>query len=241
MTGRKHTVLWLSEDGERTRTFNVSGRGLKSAVIIAIVILLALAGSALYVVPRALDYNRLKSEQQAVAEERNRVASLIQDLNRIREMDSYIRQVLGTDLEFGVAPDAADTAAVPGSSRETVVTPISYLDNVPSYVPLVGFITQEFHRGILSREEDHLGLDVVAKAGSAVHAAASGMVVFSGWTYQHGNQIILYHGDDYFSVYGHNERNLVEERQFVERGELIALVGETGITTGPHLPFEIWT
>ncbi len=55
-----------------------------------------------------------------------------------------------------------------------------------------------------------------------------------------GNVVILYHGDGYFTHYGHHQNNIKKQRDFVKRGDVIALVGSTGITTGPHLHFEIW-
>ena len=78
------------------------------------------------------------------------------------------------------------------------------------------------------------------KEGEPVYASASGFVVFSDWTYDFGNYIILYHGDDYFSVYGHNKNNFVKVREFVNRSAIIASSGSTGIVSGPHLHFEIW-
>ena len=71
-------------------------------------------------------------------------------------------------------------------------------------------------------------------------AAASGVVVFSGWTYDYGNMIIIYHGDDYFTHYGHNKKNLKKQLDIVDRGDIIGLVGTLGISSGPHLHFEIW-
>jgi murein DD-endopeptidase MepM/ murein hydrolase activator NlpD len=55
-----------------------------------------------------------------------------------------------------------------------------------------------------------------------------------------GNTVILNHGSGYFTIYGHNSRNLVVNRQSVERGQKIALTGNSGYSSGPHLHFEIW-
>ena len=89
-------------------------------------------------------------------------------------------------------------------------------------------------------KKSHVGIDIVAKEGEPILAAATGVVVFSGWTYEFGNMIILYHGDDYFTHYGHNKQNFKKQLDIVKRGEVIALVGSTGISTGPHLHFEVW-
>lgn len=240
MSKKKYMAILVSEDGDTTRRFNVSQRGFRIVLTFAILITVVAIVFAIYVIPRAFDYDRLKSQHQTVMEERMKVASLIRDLNRIKEMNSRIQQALGIDLEFAFESEMTDSFTTIPPPHYVGNVPISYLDNIPSYVPVEGFITQEFYRSPLSQADDHLALDIAAKSGSPVHATSAGMVVFSGWTYQLGNLVIIFHRDGYFSLYGHNQQNLVRERQFVERGELIALVGESGIATGPHLHFEIW-
>ena len=71
-------------------------------------------------------------------------------------------------------------------------------------------------------------------------ASASGVVLFSEWTYKYGNLIIIYHRDGYFTHYAHNKQNFKNALDIVERGDVIAQVGDTGSSTGPHLHFEIW-
>jgi len=240
MAKKRFMAVLVSEDGDTSRRFNMSYKGFKIVLYCMIFFVIVIIGLAIYVVPRAFEYQRLKSQHQILMEERMKVASLIRDLNRIKEMNSRIQQALGIDLEFALGVEYTDSLVTTPASDYMEVSPISYLDNIPSYIPVEGFVTQEFYRNPLSQANDHLALDIAATSGSAVHATASGMVVFSGWTYQFGNLVIIFHGDGYFSQYGHNQQNLVRERQFVERGELIALVGESGIATGPHLHFEIW-
>jgi murein DD-endopeptidase MepM/ murein hydrolase activator NlpD len=89
-------------------------------------------------------------------------------------------------------------------------------------------------------DNKHGGIDIVAKQGAPIKASASGLVVFSGWTYEMGNLIIIHHGDGYFTHYGHNQQNFKYQLDIVKRGEVIGLVGDTGISSGPHLHFEIW-
>lgn len=235
MPKEKYTAIVVSEDSETTRQYHIGRRTFRAIIGIVAVIVILVVASAVYFVPRAIDYDRLKGRHQTLMAERMKVASLIRDLERIKEMNSRIQQALGVDL---VLPGDSLEQISPSHTREDV--PVSFLDNIPSYMPVEGFVTQDFYRDPLIQVDDHLALDIAATSGTAVHAAAGGMVVFSGWTYQSGNLVIIFHGDGYFSLYGHSQVNLVRERQFVERGELIALVGESGITTGPHLHFEIW-
>ena len=78
------------------------------------------------------------------------------------------------------------------------------------------------------------------KRQTPIRATSSGVVVFSGWTYEMGNLIIIYHGDDYITYYGHNQQNIISRLDVVKKGDIIGYVGDTGISSGPHLHFEIW-
>jgi murein DD-endopeptidase MepM/ murein hydrolase activator NlpD len=105
----------------------------------------------------------------------------------------------------------------------------------PLLTPVLGVLTRGFEPA-----RKHLGIDLAAKQGTPVHAAAEGYVVFAGWTFEDGNVLILSHGSGYMTVYKHNSSLLKSTGSLVKRGEVIALVGSTGITSkGPHLHFEV--
>ncbi|MCL1925308.1 MAG: M23 family metallopeptidase, partial [Defluviitaleaceae bacterium] len=91
---------------------------------------------------------------------------------------------------------------------------------------------------ISGRQENHTGIDIPAPTGSDVIAAASGTVTFVGWQNGFGNTVIIYHGDNLSTLYAHNSRNLVSQGAWVEEGQVIAAVGSTGWSTGPHVHFE---
>ena len=117
---------------------------------------------------------------------------------------------------------------------------ISISDNIPSLPPVEGFISQRMENTVFNIDKTHGGIDIVAKEGTPIKSASSGVVVFSGWTYELGNLIIIYHGGDYMTHYGHNQKNLVSRLNVVKRGDVIGYVGDTGISSGPHLHFEVW-
>lgn len=85
----------------------------------------------------------------------------------------------------------------------------------------------------------HQGLDMAAVAGTPILAAESGKVTFSGWQEDYGNFVVIDHGAGYVTRYAHSSRRLVENGQMVKKGQVIALVGNTGRSTGPHLHFEV--
>lgn len=89
------------------------------------------------------------------------------------------------------------------------------------------------------RMEFHKGIDLGCHSGTKVHAARSGEVVFSGYEEGYGNLVIVEHEFGYRSYYGHLSKRLVKAGQKVKPGEIIALSGNTGRSTGPHLHFEI--
>lgn len=90
-------------------------------------------------------------------------------------------------------------------------------------------------------EYGHTGIDFPAKEGTPIFASASGFVIFSDYTFDDGNMIIISHNDNYVSIYKHCSLLLKKQRESVYQGEVIALTGNTGkLSTGPHLHFEIW-
>jgi len=92
---------------------------------------------------------------------------------------------------------------------------------------------------ILRQDRHHSGIDVGAPTGTRLIAAAEGYVRFAGWSGGYGNTVIIDHGNNYSTLYAHNSRNRVTTGQFVYRGQHIADVGSTGMSTGPHLHFEV--
>lgn len=86
----------------------------------------------------------------------------------------------------------------------------------------------------------HDGIDIPAPKGTPIVAVDTGVVIYSDNGIRgYGNMIVLAHGDDIFTVYAHNKKNKVDKGDRVERGEVIAEIGNTGRSTGPHLHFEI--
>lgn len=89
------------------------------------------------------------------------------------------------------------------------------------------------------RLEMHQGIDIRARPGSQVRAVAAGVVTAAHARGRYGLLVEIDHGDGYRTRYAHNRVNLVEVGDLVEKGEAVALLGNTGRSTGPHLHFEV--
>jgi lipoprotein NlpD len=104
--------------------------------------------------------------------------------------------------------------------------------------PVAGVVTSTF--GIRAGRR-HDGIDIAAPEGTEIRASAKGVVLFSGAQGGYGNLLILRHENGTITVYAHNKINLASEDDRVEQGQVIAKIGTTGRTTGPHVHFEIRT
>lgn len=134
----------------------------------------------------------------------------------------------GMGYPSGMEPTFASMVAADEGTRLSVV--------FPAMMPAQGYLTRGF-----DAEQRHFGIDIAGKTGTPVVAAADGYVVFSGWTYQDGQVLILSHSGGFLTYYKHNQSLLKSANIFVRRGEPIALLGNSGRTSsGPHLHFEVW-
>lgn len=239
-----YTLYLVSDNKEKPFSFTFKAGTARIIVAVILLFVIALIVGVCVLIPKAISYEQTLAENEQLIQDRLKVTEILTDYNKIRQMDHYIRSILGPDLSLPsfdslfidslfISPGMVDQAS--GKSIE-----ISYLDNIPIFPPVEGYITQGFIDDYIFKEDNHYGVDVAAPEGELIRAAASGVVVFSNWTYHFGYTVILYHSNGYYTIYGHNMRNVVEEHQYVSRGEILGYVGDTGISDGPHLHFEIW-
>ena len=114
----------------------------------------------------------------------------------------------------------------------------------PSIMPTRGWLTSAFSaervHPILHLARPHEGIDVAAPMGAEIEAPAAGVVTEVKWEDGYGNFLTIDHGYGLVTRYAHCSKILVVRGQRVKRGQKIALVGATGLATGPHLHYEVW-
>ncbi|MBC8133793.1 MAG: peptidoglycan DD-metalloendopeptidase family protein [Deltaproteobacteria bacterium] len=170
-----------------------------------------------------------------------------------------IAKMLQHDL--GDASPKKDTALAPVSTRSPSGNPVDDLDDPNSEAPLpedpsadsiddhqsargevTGEVTSGFGQRIHPITGDlrfHTGIDLRAPAGAPIRAAAAGVVTDAGRRGGYGNTVEIDHGNGTTTLYAHASSVLVSKGQHVEPGQPVALVGQTGQATGPHLHFEV--
>ena len=235
MKPSRYTFLIVPDHDGKNRQFSISRNGTLVLIFTIVGIITSMVIGLLIFGPKAFDHDRMKNRYTEVIEERTAVLELYRDLERMKQMELVVQKALGSNL--------AESEIEDGKLVETIDDQkirAGYLNNVPSLLPVSGVVTQNM---IISNKDDirkHLGVDIAVPTGERILASASGQVVFSGWTPDLGNLVVIYHKNEYFTYYGHNELILVNSYEKVDRGDAIATSGNSGISSGPHLHFEIW-
>ncbi|MFN6497985.1 MAG: murein hydrolase activator EnvC family protein [Nostoc sp. DedQUE01] len=180
-----------------------------------------------------------KADYQTQAESQS---ELIQRLNSDRlaleaaqnqlERESQYLEVL---IQQKVAQAAAQAKT---NSRTSIIIQGTGMFAYPSDAPTSSPFGWRMHP-VLGYRRFHAGMDFAASYGSTIRAADSGTVIFAGWYGGYGRAVIIDHGKGITTLYGHTSELYVTDGQGIERGQAIAAVGSTGLSTGPHLHFEV--
>jgi len=155
------------------------------------------------------------------------------DLNNseISGEDIDVTELSPVDSQFRQEYENTDLSLVNLTSQK-----YSELQEIFFFSPISGFISAPYQV-----KEGHFGVDIVAKKNEPVKSVADGTVIMASWTQDSGYVIAVQHRGNILSVYKHNAELLKKVGNFVNAGEIISIIGNTGeLTDGPHLHFELW-
>ena len=113
----------------------------------------------------------------------------------------------------------------------------------PAIWPTFGRVTSGYNwrtHPLTKRREFHYAIDIANLKGTPVRATADGRVVLAGWQGTYGRSVMIDHGHGFSTRYAHNSTILVKPGENVKRGQIVALLGDTGLVTAPHLHYEVW-
>jgi murein DD-endopeptidase MepM/ murein hydrolase activator NlpD len=260
MSGRKWTVVIVPNGSDAPRTLTVSESLVRRLAwaggITALTLLLAGAVTVVrFVGPSGLSSLMTPAERQMV-QLRTRMAELRDTITSLDKRNERIRLLAGLpNPDSGVVPEEipldVDTLIVRANtlsaSFQEVSTSLSKnnerLSATPSIMPTTGWLSSQFSRArfhpILHLSRPHEGIDVAAPYGAPVVAPAAGVVLRISRQTGYGLVLEIDHGNGIETKYAHLSRVVVRPGQRVIRGQPIAAVGNSGLSTGPHLHYEV--
>ncbi|MEM9808104.1 MAG: peptidoglycan DD-metalloendopeptidase family protein [Cyanobacteria bacterium P01_D01_bin.56] len=197
--------------------------------------------------------DKIVQQQQGVEAQKNSIALLRQQL--LAKRDQYEAQAGQQTqliarlkdnrgaLEAAQAQLERDSQSLANLIRQRIAAASGIiLGTGQMSFPTSGRITSRFGsrvHPVLGYRRFHAGVDFGSPYGTRISAADSGKVIFAGWYGGYGNSVIIDHGGGLTTLYAHASRLSVREGQAVVKGQAIAAVGSTGLSTGPHLHFEV--
>ena len=164
------------------------------------------------------------------------------DLQINEKYTESIESVTTNNLEVATASveNAAKEMKEENENKSKEEDAIATVNNIKlSVLPVTGRITSRFGERSSLRRSTHTGLDIACTTGTDIKVVSNGTVTFSGKKGSYGNLIIVDHGNGVETWYGHCSKLYATVGQKVEAGDIIAAVGSTGNSTGPHLHLEI--
>jgi len=204
-------------------------------IIIGIILFFVFYGT---MVARTALAERLKAENEELKRYQYKVKVLEENLMQTRDMVRRLTKLAGIDYQFPELP--SDSNLMRGDTTQSpAILERGLTDDpsMPSGLPVNGFISKEFE--LQDKSHYHPGVDIPCKIGTPVLATGSGRVLFAGIDSTYGKMVVIEHNDSVCTLYGHNDSLLVRMGEQVAVGSRIALSGNTGISTAPHVHYEL--
>jgi murein DD-endopeptidase MepM/ murein hydrolase activator NlpD len=236
----KITILIVPEGEGESRSYRLSRNSVRFIICSLFILLLAIIAGAISYFPlldQALKYKALEAKNLKLENENQRITKLAQDLQKLQEYHQKVSRAMGISPKIDSVSLNADTAITQEQNKPSTGL-LSPSPPVKFEAPVTGQISNRYESGQFPKIS-HPALDYAVPEGSLVKASASGWVIFKGWDFRYGNWLIIQHPNDYTTYYGHNRAILVQVGEKISAGQLVAISGNSGRSTAPHLHFEI--
>jgi murein DD-endopeptidase MepM/ murein hydrolase activator NlpD len=240
-----------------SRTKSVSLRLPVLAIASSVCLFLLGASVVVAMSVRAVEHQRMKERLSYLSSQFLEMKDTMQSL---REAEKDFRKLFDVKSKAAVleSADPADTGSFDMEVlREQIEASMRSVTDIRMYIaeqkdlylatpvgwPVSGSLSSPYgNRRHPVHEETrfHTGVDISVPSGSEVKATADGIVSFAGWAENSGIVVVVEHGRGFRTAYAHNRKTSVKVGQRVVRGDPVALSGSTGMSTGPHVHYEIW-
>ena len=170
---KKFTILVIPDDDSETSSYSFSKIFIKIAIVLSLITILASIAIIVKTVPNISKFDSLNKKYNVLAKERIKVIELMESLEKLNQMDEFVRNSLGSELNFSEKPEIIDSALMLIPENHL----ISLSDNIPSLAPIEGFISKRMKSVFSNIDNLHGGIDIVALEGTPIRATSSGVVV----------------------------------------------------------------
>ena len=242
MSEPKYYTLMLIPDGTETRK-GIKVRQNLFKIVVSVFILIQVSVIVFFlfygsIVKRAAEADELQTENDRLKKYQYKVQLLENNLIEARNIVTRLTKLAGIDFTFPELPDDSTLFATYDKNQNALVPHNNASDfSQPSGLPIAGFISQDF---ILDDGQHfHPGIDIACAEGTPVLATAKGQVIYADFDSTYGYMVVLQHDDSMTTVYGHNKELLVEVGDNILAGGRVALSGNTGKSTAPHVHYEV--
>ena len=242
MAESKFYTLMLIPDGTENRK-GIRVRQTFFKIIVSIFILLQVSIVIFFlfygqIINRAAEADKFEKENERLKKYQYKVQLLEKNLIEARDIVTRLTKLAGIDMTFPELPDDSTLFASFDQTRNALVPRSNTTDfSIPSGLPIAGFISQDFTED--DGEHFHPGVDIACAEGLPVLATAKGVVIYADFDSTYGYMVVLKHNDSMTTVYGHNKELLVKVGDNILAGGRVALSGNTGKSTAPHVHYEV--
>ncbi len=189
------------------------------------------------ILARASMASELIKENEELKRYKYKLTLLEENMKETRELVSRISALAGVDFQIPeIPPDSIIFAEMVQTKPAVLERSLEVSVNIPDGLPVEGFVTRGFS---IEPDDYHPGVDIAGEIGTTILATAGGTVSFVGEDSVYGKVVIIDHENGLSTVYGHNSEILVEVGQEVLVGSRVALLGNSGKSTAPHLHYEL--
>ncbi len=264
------SIIYVPDQDREPKSFSMSyTMGRVFMLFLGILgIYIIMAGVGFYKLYKVGKENKIISKENEALKLKNiKIEKIAEEFKKIRLMEEKINRAFGQSLGLGGQSDESwdgtteeqpsnflsensDSIELTEDEDQKFQNNLYFIrqensdyynpEYLPTMLPIEGFLTTHFQKGGWFIGHEHLGIDIAAEKGSIIRASGSGIVILANWTHGFGNIVIIDHGNGLYTYYAHAMQLLVKQGQKVRRGHPIALLGSSGISSAPHLHFEIW-
>jgi murein DD-endopeptidase MepM/ murein hydrolase activator NlpD len=239
------------------RTRPVSVRVPVVAVAASVCMFLIGTAFVVSVSVRAVEYRRMEERLSLVSEQ---FLEMKGTMDSLKQAEKDFRKLFSLKSKTAVleSADPGDSGSLDMEAlREEIEAAMQSVSEIRGYIaeqkdihlatpfgwPVDGRLSSSYgyrNHPVYEERKFHTGVDISVPPGSEVKATADGIVSFAGWTEKSGIVVVIEHGYGFSTAYAHNRKAHVRVGQRIARGDVIARSGSTGLSTGPHVHYEIW-